>query len=300
MERIPVLPFTSRTIVACVLPILIFWNIAHTQDTSYTSKHGRIEQPLKKFLKTPVRSFSVSKDQGGCFHFGSSSIQYTKKANGTFSTNEIGYSSSFWGRSLDSISFYQNQVLDKEINSFLTNLSNNFWNQPKKEDFEINDTAILIFNDIYEEVRKSFDVKDTWASKDIQLEGSWLSFFLNRKLEKKSFKAANILYSINDSLINESFQSHGSSTNWCNYELTFINENGDTLVISHGESDKFLLGESWYNPWTITVEANFFQIRNLSIPKFFLRATPKGWMLSKNALNAQFLFTIGYLLSLLD
>ena len=269
----------------------------------FTKEHKlyTVENPLVKFLASPLSHFRIEKYETGCGSYVEHAIEYRRSCDNEWevsSTRHVKHGN-YFNRKPDSL-IYSNRLYARDVQYFLNRLNQTCWNEPSTEDFKISREEIEEYEKLVANFYNKYVAKQGGdLGGGIKISDQLFSVSSPEKAFKDTldFNPHFILNSMDQSLINETFELRGfTSTIERKYRLVFVNEDSQKLTFTHDQYPHDFFQRSWFNPWVMQVGESTFSIRNLDVTRFMVNNFPAHLVLPEKALNILFLFKLGWVL----
>jgi photosystem II stability/assembly factor-like uncharacterized protein len=211
--------------------------------------------PIKSFLASPIKSFSINSGSQGCFHSVTNEINYERTKNSTFTTSKLSVN-----RNEDKEkSTFKNIVSSQILENALAAINSNPSAVPSLLDFQITEKDKKNYLDLVDEQFKSKEIG-------------------KKKLNKEFYYSIPaILDTLNSSIITDILnQQEGvwsTTSNW--FKIQMVNQKNDTLNISRSYYVSTL---PWNLPWKFEYKGQNFNCYNVEFSKFINACIPDNFM----------------------
>jgi len=217
------------------------------------------ESPLKNFLASPVKAFTINSGSQGCFHSVSNTVSYEEANDSTFATSKV------------SVNHYQdkepskfkNKVSRSPLSNSLMNINLNPSEIPSLKDFQINDQ----------------DKKNYLSMVDKRLKGKDDDYLDRKKKVNKEFyySVPSMLDTLDNAIIstilNQREGMWSTTSNW--FTIQILNQNNDTINISR---NYYVTTLPWNLPWQFEFNGLNFNCYSIDFSRFINSCIPDNFM----------------------
>lgn len=206
--------------------------------------------PLKAFLASKIKKFSINSSSEGCFHSINNEIQYERGNDSILETKTILVNDHPVGE----LSNFRNRVSVHALALILNEIDAHPSTMPSLKDFQINEK----------------DKKNYLDLLDARLKKKEHNYLTEKKKINKVFYCAvpSMLDTLSPHLVSAVF-NQGEGVTWSTTSHTFliqiINENDDTLHISRHYYANTL---PWNLPWKVAYKGIHFNCYNIQFSRF--------------------------------
>jgi hypothetical protein len=239
--------------------IAIFWdgikdNYIYSLKDHVSSKYTPVS-PLKTFLESPVKSFTINSGSRGCFHNMFEEVTYNIRQDNVLSTESYLELNSRDKKTKR----FNNELIVKELNYLLNTINDKPSVLPRLIDFHITNKDKKNFLSLVNQQLKNKSNDD---------------FFGRKKIDEKFYMTIpNRLDTLNDTILHEVlYKSEGiisTTRNW--FTIQIINSKNDTINISR---NYYLHSSPWNLPWEFEYKGSYFNCYNIELSKFINSAVP--------------------------
>lgn len=242
--------------------VAIFWNgygnyLYSLKD--HTAKKYIPELPLKSFLASPIKTFSISSGSHGCFHSTSNGVNYIRAKDSTFEAASY-VDNNFQGQG--STTFKNNVSADALYNALVA-INSKPSAIPSLKDFQITKD----------------DKKKYLSLVDKRLEDKDPDYLNGKKKIDKTFyySVPAMLDTLNDSIVAAILKQRegvwSTTSNW--FYIRVINENHDTLNISR---NYYVSSLPWNLPWEFEYNGLHFDCYSIEFSRFINTCLPENFI----------------------
>lgn len=227
--------------------------------TNHAIEEYKYSSPLNIFLKSPVKSFTISSGSSGCFHYRYKKINYkiaTKKP--VFITKEIATKGIFGDK--ENVPF-NNEVNSEELSMILNSINNYHDAEPIISDFKIS----KIDKKKYLKKVDTMIIKNEIVSVKDASEVTYkdLYYSIPNRIDTLSSSTIQKILDPDEDVIS-------TTSNW--FRMQIVNENNDTINISRKYFFKRL---PWHLPWKVEYKGQNFICYDINLSRFINKCIPK-------------------------
>lgn len=215
-------------------------------------------EPLKDFLASPIKAFSIDAGSRGCFHFYRSCLNYWRENDSVFSCNGVSKEEF----SKEETSNFRRKIGAGRLLQALRDINAAPSAVPSLRDFKINDKDIDNYQDMLAKLIKERkeDVLD-----------------IKPKIDKDFYmKVPEMLDSLPPELISKLFDERegveSTTSNW--FVMILVNMAGDTLMFTHYY---YVNSLPWHLPWQVSYKGLNFSSCSLGLSRFILDCLPDNF-----------------------
>ena len=217
------------------------------------------ELPLKTFLDSPVKSFTINAGSQGCFHSVNNEVNYESINDLTFAATT--YSVNEYKDKKPSP--FKNKVSGISLASILETINSNPSAIPSLKDFQITEKDKQNYLALVDKQLKSKNSYDRDGKKKINKD-----FY---------YSVPSILDTLDNSVIqsilNQTEGGWSTTSNWFAIQIT--NENNDTLNISR---NYYISTLPWNLPWKFEYKGLYFNCYDIEFSRFINSCIPDKFM----------------------
>ncbi len=261
-QRTEILPFNVWEIKQLPDSSAILWDgeAHHRYDLStHHLSNYKPENPLKEFLRVPLKSFSITTTSTGCSHYSMDSIVYTKTMDSLFCSQRLFEVDNNRSRTSNcSLTFPV-----KKIEMILETLNAGYDKPLFLQEFNISEED----RRLYLENAHTKSVYARCSKQERKALSDYYAAFAERTDQtdvKPFFKGTPII-----------------STSMESITVRFINENDEELLVSNTD---LYHAVPWHLPWLVHYDGFSYKTGDVAFSRFVDSCTPKGFM-GKNAFN---------------
>ena len=227
------------------------------------------ETPLKNFLVSPIKTFTIHSGSQGCFHGHNDEVCYKRVNDSIFKV--VNISTNLHEKKESST--FKNEISSSALLKILTDINSNPSEIPSIQDFYITNS----------------DKKSYLALVDSQLKNKEMDYLVRRKKINKDFYYAvpamldTLSNSVIATILNQKEDWTSRTRNW--FTIQIINQNKDTLTISRSY---FVENHPWHLPWEFEYKGQHFNCYNVEFSRFINSCIPDGFT-GKKVFNNNFL-----------
>jgi hypothetical protein len=213
------------------------------------------EFPLKKFLDSSLKSFSINSGTQGCFHYENNKVNYERTKDSVFATKSFSVG--------EKKSSFKNKVNENRLVSTLITINSNPSAVPLLKDFQITEE----------------DKQNYLALIDTRLQSKDYDFSTWKKKFNKNFyySVPSMLDTLDNSIIqcvlNQVENGWSTTSNW--FTIQIVNENNDTINISR---NYYMSTLPWNLPWKFEYQGLHFNCYSIEFSRFINSCIPDNFM----------------------
>lgn len=243
--------------------VAILWdgaknNYLYTLNDHSTKIYFPVD-PIKSFLASPIKYFSINSGSQGCFHSVNNEVRYERSDDSTFTTSSLSVNHYKDKKP----STFKNKVNSNLLSTVLISINSNPSATPSLKDFQITEK----------------DKKNYLTLVDKQLKSKETDYLSRKKKINKEFyySVPAMLDTLNSSIIKTILNQRegwtSTTSNW--FTIQIVNQNSDTLNISR---NYYVTTLPWNLPWKFDFKGLNFNCYNVEFSRFINSCIPDNFM----------------------